>query len=177
MPESTPFNRRASDQIAPPNQHDPESSLGSAGSVIDRRVADRRRLAALGASDANAQSAPTPSASAKPGATGLERRRGPGRRLSDFVKAAEEGELTQEQFLFVMAIQAFKHSNNVQFPSWTDVLEVMRLLGYRKTCRSELNLRNCEDWQEPSDNPASVRPRRWQERFRLHPQDDHREAA
>ena len=177
MPDSTPFNRRASDQAAPAGQHAAEDSLGSKGSVVDRRVADRRRLAALSDHGADVASERNSTLPAKSGTTGLERRRGPGRRLSDFVKAAEEGELTQEQFLFVMAIQAFKQSNNVQFPSWTDVLEVMRLLGYRKTCRSELNLRNCEDWQEPSDNPASVRPRRWQERFRLHVEDDQREAA
>jgi hypothetical protein len=35
---------------------------------------------------------------------GLERHRGPGRRRSDFLKAAEEGELTTEQYLFLAAI-------------------------------------------------------------------------
>ena len=89
--------------------------------------------------------------------TGLERRRGPGRRRSDFTKAAEEGEMKQEQFLFVMAIEAFKQANDKIFPSWTDVLEVIRLLGYRKTCSSELNLRNAEDWTERADSSAGVR--------------------
>src|SRR6185295_88589 len=77
--------------------------------------------------------------------TGLERRRGPGRRLSDFVKAAEEGEMTQEQFLFLMAIEGFKKANNKVYPSWTDVLEVLRLLGYRKTQASQIKLRNATD--------------------------------
>ena len=90
-------------------------------------------------------------------ATNLERRRGPGRRRSDFLKAADEGEMTQEQFLFVMAIDTFKRVNAKTFPSWTDVLEVIRKLGYRKTQKSELNLgKNVEDWMERADAPAGV---------------------
>jgi hypothetical protein len=98
--------------------------------------------------------------------TGLERRRGPGRRLSDFTKSAEEGELTKEQFLFVMAIDAFKTSNEVWYPSWTDVLEVVRLLGYRKTMPSELDLARAEDWREPPNAPSNVRTERQIERDR-----------
>lgn len=85
---------------------------------------------------------------------GLERRRGPGRRLSDFAKAAEEGEMTREQFLFIQAIDAFKKSNNKPFPTWTEVLEVIRKLGYRKTSAMELNLPQCEDWVEAPNAPA-----------------------
>ncbi len=91
--------------------------------------------------------------------TGFERRRGPGRRLSDFLRAAEEGELTKEQFLFLMAIEAFKKSNNVIYPSWTDVLEVVRLLGYRKTQPSATKLPSAEDWTEAPDAPLDVRSR------------------
>ena len=92
--------------------------------------------------------------------TGLERRRGPGRRRTDFAKSAEEGEMSSEQFLFVTAIDAFKRVNNRPFPTWTEVLEVIRKLGYRKTCPSTLNLSNAEDWTETSDAPAfKVTPR------------------
>ncbi len=109
--------------------------------VVDRRSGvDRRDMQAPGE-----------------GGSGLERRRGPGRRLSDFTKAAEEGELTQEQFLFVAAIDAFKRANHKTFPAWTDVLEVIRLLGYRKTMPLELNLSNVEDWTEAADAPSKVR--------------------
>ena len=90
--------------------------------------------------------------------TGLERRRGPGRRRSDFMKAAEEGEMTAEQFLFVMAIDAYKRVNNQPYPTWTEVLEVIRKLGYRKTCSMELNLPSCEDWMEKADAPAFSAP-------------------
>lgn len=85
---------------------------------------------------------------------GLERRRGPGRRLSDFAKAAEEGEMTREQFLFIQAVDAFKKANNKPFPTWTEVLEVIRKLGYRKTCDMTLHLPQCEDWVEAPDAPA-----------------------
>ena len=96
---------------------------------------------------------------------GFQRRRGPGRRLSDFVKAAEEGEMTPEQFLFLVAIDAFKKANGVAYPSWTDVLEVVRLLGYRKTMPAEIAFRNAEDWREQPNAESGVRPQRWQERF------------
>ena len=64
--------------------------------------------------------------------TGLERRRGPGRRLADDRRTAEEGEMTPEQFEFVMAIEAYKKVNRRLFPTWTEVLEVIEQLGYRK---------------------------------------------
>jgi hypothetical protein len=63
---------------------------------------------------------------------GLERRRGPGRRRSDSRKDAEEGELSEEQFEFVMALDEYKRANKRPFPSWTEVLEVIKYLGYRK---------------------------------------------
>lgn len=86
--------------------------------------------------------------------TGLERRRGPGRRRSDFMRAAEEGEMTHEQFLFIKAIDAYKRVNDKPFPTWTEVLEVIRKLGYRKTIGSSLKLDAVEDWTEPADAPA-----------------------
>lgn len=89
--------------------------------------------------------------------TNLERRRGPGRRRTDFLRSADEGEMTQEQFMFVMAVDAFKRVNGLTFPTWTDVLEVIRKLGYRKTMPSELNLGpRAEDWTERADAPAGV---------------------
>lgn len=87
----------------------------------------------------------------------LDRRRGPGRRLSDFVRSAEEGELSREQFMFLKAIDSFKRANGVSFPSWTDVLEVVRRLGYRKTMSSELRLGDdLEDWVENADSDNGV---------------------
>lgn len=80
----------------------------------DRRVADRR--------------------------TGLERRRGAGIRRPEERKAAEEGEMTAEQFEFVMAIETYKKVNKKMFPTWTEVLEVMQQLGYRKVEHRRIEL-------------------------------------
>ena len=75
-------------------------------------------------------------------ATGLERRRGPGRRRSDDRKAAEEGEMTAEQFEFVMAIEMYKKVNKRLYPTWTEVLEVINQLGYRKVLTRNIELQN-----------------------------------
>ena len=137
-------------------------SLDQSGRDSDRRdeVVDRR-------SGIDRRDIPTEmrratdgtNSSSAPGSleTNLERRRGPGRRRTDFMKSAEEGEMSQEQFLFVMAIDAFKRVNNKTFPTWTDVLEVIRKLGYRKTMSSELNLGpKASDWTERPDTPSGV---------------------
>jgi len=63
---------------------------------------------------------------------GLDRRRGPGRRRSDERRAAEEGEMTDEQFEFIMAVNEYKKLNKRPFPTWTEVLDVIKALGYRK---------------------------------------------
>ncbi|MEZ6232859.1 MAG: hypothetical protein R3B68_01600 [Phycisphaerales bacterium] len=129
--------------------------------VVDRRSGlDRREIEALKSA---LEGVPEETGDTK--VSGLERRRGPGRRRSDFLRSAEEGELTREQFLFLMAIEEFKRANDRTFPSWTDVLEVVRLLGYRKTMPSELNLTSAEDWREAPATPSNVRPARWRERF------------
>ncbi len=64
--------------------------------------------------------------------TGWDRRRGPGRRRSDDRRSAEEGEMNDEQFEFLMAIDQYKKANNRPFPSFTEVLEIAKALGYRK---------------------------------------------
>ncbi|MGD0388614.1 MAG: hypothetical protein ABSC42_06615 [Tepidisphaeraceae bacterium] len=74
--------------------------------------------------------------------TGLERRRGPGRRLSDDRRAAEEGEMTPEQFEFVMAIETYKKVNKRMYPTWTEVLEVVQQLGYRKVAERNIRMDN-----------------------------------
>ncbi len=63
---------------------------------------------------------------------GLDRRRGPGRRRSDDRKSAEEGNMSDEQFEFLMAIDRYKRVNERPFPTWTEVLEVVKAIGYRK---------------------------------------------
>jgi hypothetical protein len=68
---------------------------------------------------------------------GLDRMRGPGRRRSDERKAAEEGQMSDEQFEFVMAIDEYKRANARPFPTWTEVLEVIKALGYRRVAEPQ----------------------------------------
>lgn len=109
-------------------------------SVIDRRIGAERRI------QTSAQSGYTGperrSGDDRRSDTGLERRRGPGRRRSDDRKAAEEGEMTPEQFEFVMAIEMYKKVNKRMYPTWTEVLEVMEQLGYRKVQPRDIKLDN-----------------------------------
>ena len=68
---------------------------------------------------------------------GLDRRCGPGRRRSDERKSAEEGRMSDEQFTFLMAIDEYKKKNSRPFPTWTEVLEVIKALGYRKVAEPQ----------------------------------------
>ena len=68
---------------------------------------------------------------------GLDRRRGPGRRLTDERKSAEEGQMSDEQFDFLMAIDEYKRKNTRPFPTWTEVLDVIKALGYRKVAQPQ----------------------------------------
>jgi hypothetical protein len=105
--------------------------------VVDQRSGlDRRQLNA----EQSAHSGPERRTAER--RTGLERRRGPGRRRSDDRKAAEEGEMTAEQFEFIMAIETYKKVNKRMFPTWTEVLEVIRQLGYRKVIARNIRLEN-----------------------------------
>lgn len=107
--------------------------------VVDRRVGvDRRQKTAA----ESKYLGPERRVADRRADTGLERRRGPGRRLSDDRRAAEEGEMTAKQFEFVMAIETFKKVNKRLYPSWTEVLEVIEQLGYRKVSHRDMELAN-----------------------------------
>src|SRR5688572_1324409 len=98
-------------------------------SVVDRRSGLERRQASAEEADFEG---PERRIAERRAGTGLERRRGPGRRRSDDRRSAEEGEMTAEQFEFVMAIETYKKVNKRMYPTWTEVLEVITQLGYRK---------------------------------------------
>ncbi len=68
---------------------------------------------------------------------GLDRQRGPGRRRSDERRSAEEGQMSDEQFEFLMAIDEYKRANSRPFPTWTEVLEIIRALGYRRVAEPQ----------------------------------------
>jgi len=100
------------------------SGVDERKNVVDRRTGLDRRVMEIGSP------------------TGLERRRGPGRRRTDDRRSAEEGEMSDEQFEFVMAVDTYKRLNNRPFPTWTEVLEVVKQLGYRKVAASTIKLPN-----------------------------------
>ena len=40
--------------------------------------------------------------------------------------------MSDEQFEFLMAIEEYKRANTRPFPTWTEILEVVKALGYRQ---------------------------------------------
>ena len=42
-------------------------------------------------------------------------------------------EYSDEEIAFMRAIDLYKQNNRRPFPTWSEVLEVLRSLGYRKT--------------------------------------------
>ncbi len=40
--------------------------------------------------------------------------------------------MTDEQFEFIMAVDQYKKLNSRPFPIWTEVLDIVKTLGYRK---------------------------------------------
>ena len=45
--------------------------------------------------------------------------------------------MTDEQFDFLMAIDRYKKENQRPFPTWTEVLELIKALGYRKVAEPQ----------------------------------------
>jgi hypothetical protein len=142
-PEAPPAEPASIPSATPePPTHDRRKSDKGAGgaerrnNIVDRRTGLERRVVDIGSP------------------TGLERRRGPGCRRNADRKSAEEGEMTDEQFEFVMAIDTYKRLNNRPFPTWTEVLEVVRQLGYRKVAACTIKLPNTNGRASQSD-PAS----------------------
>jgi hypothetical protein len=86
--------------------------------------------------------------------TGLERRRGPGRRRSDDRRVAEEGEMNSFQFEFIKAIETYKKVNRRLYPTWTEILEIVFQLGYRKVQRRDMELDVPEAPIGQMDKPA-----------------------
>ena len=98
-------------------------------SVLDRRAGlDRRRKTV----PVSAERRTSPERRSKKGPTDIDRRRGPGIRREEDRRAAEEGEMTDEQFEFITAVDRYKRANSRPFPSLTEILEIIQALGYRK---------------------------------------------
>jgi hypothetical protein len=109
-------------------------------SRVDRRTGMERRQLTAEASGYTGEE--RRSGAERRVATGLERRRGPGRRRADDRREAEEGEMNVEQFEFIMAIETYKKVNKRLYPTWTEILEIVRQLGYRKIQTRDIQLDN-----------------------------------
>lgn len=143
-PGNSPKSVEADKSITGPSANADEGDRRDLGpnrrlSVVDRRTGMSRRNKARTESGFDG---PEQRVAERRGDTGLERRRGPGRRLSDDRRAAEEGEMTPEQFEFVMAIETYKKVNKRMYPTWTEVLEVVQQLGYRKVVQRDFQMEN-----------------------------------
>jgi len=109
-------------------------------SRIDRRTGMERRQTA--AADAGYTGPERRTGKERRLVASLERRRGPGRRRSDERRSAEEGEMDAHQFEFVMAIETYKKVNRRMYPTWTEILEIVAQLGYRKVRNRNITLDN-----------------------------------
>src|SRR5271154_4835075 len=91
--------------------------------VTDRRANDRRNHA-----DRRKKQIPV----AVERRTGSERRNlGERRRQVDPTTC--EKDYNDEEIVFMKAMDQYKRANRRPFPTWSEVLEVLRALGYRKT--------------------------------------------
>jgi hypothetical protein len=61
---------------------------------------------------------------------GTERRKGERRRQVDPTTC--ERDYTDDEIAFMKAMDQYKRDNRRPFPTWSEVLEVLRALGYRK---------------------------------------------
>jgi hypothetical protein len=84
----------------------------------DRRITDRRRLPSQDAPD------------------GIERRSGEARRKAQRRREIDpttcERDYSIDEVEFMNAMDTYKRRSGRPFPTWSEVLEVVRSLGYRK---------------------------------------------
>src|SRR5688572_18220438 len=87
--------------------------------VTDRRRVDRRQ-----------QNVPVPAERR----TGKDRRQPQGERRRQIDPTTCEREYSQDEIDFMLAMDQYKRDNRRPFPTWSEVLEVLHALGYRKVC-------------------------------------------
>ena len=86
--------------------------------VADRRGNDRRKKAIPVAVDRR---------------TGGDRRAQQGERRRQIDPTTCERDYNNDEIEFMKAMDQYKRDNRRPFPTWSEVLEVLRALGYRKT--------------------------------------------
>ena len=99
-----------------------EEALPSDFVVTDRRGGDRR-----GQADRRKRNIPV----AVERRSGKERRH-EGERRRQVDPTTCEKDYNDEEIIFMKAMDQYKRANRRPFPTWSEVLEVLRALGYRK---------------------------------------------
>jgi hypothetical protein len=91
--------------------------------LVDRRSAERRSSAERRRADAS------------PNLYGTERRKGPRRKVErrrQIDPTTCERDYNADELEFMRAMDLYKRRSGRQFPTWSEVLEVLQNLGYRK---------------------------------------------
>src|SRR6516165_2100193 len=110
----------------------PEDSPPLANSIVpERRGRDRRGERSGPGSDRRKRNIPV----------ALERRSGrdrreQGERRRQIDPTTCERDYTDEEIHFMKAMDQYKRDNRRPFPTWSEVLEVLRALGYRKVAEA-----------------------------------------
>lgn len=65
--------------------------------------------------------------------SGKDRRAEKGERRRQVDPTTCEKDYSDEEIVFMRAMDQYKRANRRPFPTWSEVLEVLRSLGYRKT--------------------------------------------
>jgi hypothetical protein len=94
--------------------------------VADRRAGDRRQTV-----DRRKKDVPVP----------VDRRQGTdrrnqGERRRQVDPTTCERDYSEEEIVFMKAMDQYKRANRRPFPTWSEVLEVLYALGYRKTAEA-----------------------------------------
>lgn len=97
--------------------HDEASNFSPDLCVTDRRNKDRRKRQIPVAVERR---------------TGKERREEKGERRRQIDPTTCERDYNNDEIEFMKAMDQYKRENRRPFPTWSEVLEVMRALGYRK---------------------------------------------
>ena len=64
--------------------------------------------------------------------------------------------MSDEQFEFLMAIDEYKRKNSRPFPTWTEVLEVIKAIGYRRVAEPQPLEQSEEDPEERTTVPLGT---------------------
>lgn len=132
----------------------PVNPTASEPPLIERRKTDRRQTVVDRRDGADRRDETVTNST-------FDRRRGPGRRRTDYRRDAEEGHMNEEQLEFIKAMDEYKRVNSRPFPTWTEVLDVMLFLGYRKVAplgEFKLSKGRQTPLREPRRNSADIEP-------------------